>query len=123
VREVWSNELGDVVTGPAPVKVLDKGLPGLELLVQVVLAKFRDHVPLTRQTQIYQRLGVELSRNTLMDWVGGAAQLLLLPSRLDDALRVVSRRVVDREISKNHQPACAPGHRGWHEQGGRCRGG
>lgn len=78
VREVWSNELGDVVTGPAPVKVLDKGLPGLELLVQVVLAKFRDHVPLARQTRIYQRLGVELSRNTLVDWVGGAAQLLRL---------------------------------------------
>lgn len=78
VREVWSNELGDVVTGPAPVKVLDKGLPGLELLIQVLLAKFRDHVPLTRQTRIYQRLGVELSRNTLVDWVGGAAQLLRL---------------------------------------------
>lgn len=78
VREVWSNELGDVVTGPAPVKVLDKGLPGLELLVQVLLAKFRDHVPLSRQTRIYQRLGVELSRNTLVDWVGGAAQLLRL---------------------------------------------
>jgi transposase len=78
VREVWSNELGDVVTGPAPVKVLSKGLPGLALLVQVLLAKFCDHVPLTRQTRIYQRLGVELSRNTLVDWVGGAAQLLRL---------------------------------------------
>jgi transposase len=78
VREVWSNDLGDVVTGPAPVKVLDKGLPGLELLVQILLAKFRDHVPLARQTRIYQRLGVELSRNTLVDWVGGAAQLLRL---------------------------------------------
>lgn len=78
VREVWSNELGDVVTGPAPVKVLSKGLPGLALLVQVLLAKFRDHVPLTRQTRIYQRMGVELSRNTLVDWVGGAAQLLRL---------------------------------------------
>src|SRR5690606_440714 len=53
VREVWSNELGDVVTAPAPVKVLDKGLPGLELLVQILLAKFRDHVPLARQTRIY----------------------------------------------------------------------
>jgi hypothetical protein len=72
VRQVWSNELGDVVTGPAPVKVLDKGLPGLELLVQHVLAKFREHVLLARQTRIYQRLGVELSRNTLVDWVGGA---------------------------------------------------
>lgn len=76
VREVWSSEQGEVVIAPAPVKIIPKGLPGPELLVQVVLAKFRDHCPLTRQVAIYRRLGVELSRNTLVDWVAAVAALL-----------------------------------------------
>ena len=38
-----------------------------------------DHLPLARaRSQIYHRLGVELSRNTLVDWVSGAAQFLRL---------------------------------------------
>lgn len=84
LREVCSNEQGVILVAPPPVKVLEKSLPGPELLVQVLLAKFRDHVPLTRQTQIYRRLGVVLSRNTLVDWVAGAAQLLRLLAYLID---------------------------------------
>lgn len=76
VREVWSNAQGEVVTAPAPVKVIDKGLPGPKLLVQVMLSKYRDHCPLTRQVAIYQRLGVDLSRNTLVDWIAAVANLL-----------------------------------------------
>ena len=46
VREVWSNAQGEIVTAPAPVKIIDKGLPGPALLAQVVLSKYRDHCPL-----------------------------------------------------------------------------
>ena len=76
VREVWSNDEGQIVTAPVPDKVIDKGLPGPGLLTQVVIAKFRDYVPLNRQTNIYRRRGVELSRNTLVDWVAAVAFLL-----------------------------------------------
>lgn len=81
VREVWSNAYGEVVTAPVPVKLIAKGLPGPALLVQVLLSKFRDKCPLTRQVDIFRRLGVELSRNTLVDWVGAAAELLRPLSR------------------------------------------
>jgi transposase len=76
VREVWSNAYGEVVTAPAPVKLIAKGLPGPGLVVQVVLSKYRDKCPLTRQVDIFRRLGAELSRNTLVDWVAAAADLL-----------------------------------------------
>ncbi|MCG8420874.1 MAG: IS66 family transposase [Proteobacteria bacterium] len=76
VGEVWSNDEGQIVTAPVPDKVIDKGLPGPGLLTQVVIAKYRDHLPLNRQTVIYRRSGVELSRNTLVDWVAAVAYIL-----------------------------------------------
>ncbi len=76
VRETWSNSNGEIVTAPPADKVIDKGLPGPGLLAQVIVAKYRDHLPLNRQTVIYARSGVELSRNTLVDWVAAVAFLL-----------------------------------------------
>ena len=42
----------------------------------VVTAKFCDHLPLYRQSEIYGREGVELDRSALAKWVGDANQLL-----------------------------------------------
>ena len=39
-------------------------------LAHILVAKFADHLPLYRQSQIYARVGVELERSTLADWVG-----------------------------------------------------
>ena len=40
------------------------------------MSKYADHLPLYRQSQIYQRDGLELSRSTLADWVGKSTALL-----------------------------------------------
>jgi transposase len=45
-------------------------------LAHVLVAKFADHLPLYRQSEIYAREGVELERSTLADWVGQSATLL-----------------------------------------------
>jgi hypothetical protein len=42
----------------------------------VLVSKYCDHLPLNRQSQIYAREGVELSRSTLADWVGECSTLL-----------------------------------------------
>ena len=67
---------GGVVVAPAPLKVIDKGLPGPGLLADIVVNKYKDHLPLYRQQQRYARLGVDLSRSTLGAWVAAAADLL-----------------------------------------------
>lgn len=41
--------------------------PGL--LAHVAVAKFDDHLPLYRQSEIWERMGVEISRATLSGWV------------------------------------------------------
>jgi transposase len=40
------------------------------------VAKYADHLPLYRQSEIYAREGIDLERSTLADWVGRSAALL-----------------------------------------------
>lgn len=61
------------VQAPAPPRIVEGGLPTEALIAHVLTAKYADHLPLYRQTQIYARQGVTLDRSTLADWVGRAA--------------------------------------------------
>jgi transposase len=65
-----------IVQEPAPNRAIDKGLAGPGLLAHVLVAKYADHLPLYRQSEIYERSGIELDRSTLADWVGGASRML-----------------------------------------------
>lgn len=65
-----------IVQAAAPSRPIERGLPSPGLLAQVLVAKFADHLPLYRQSVIYQREGVELSRAPLADWVGACSDLL-----------------------------------------------
>ena len=56
-----------------PSRPIERGRPGAGLLAQVLVAKYDDHLPLYRQSEIYAREGVELERSTLADWVGRSA--------------------------------------------------
>lgn len=60
----------------APNRPLARSYAGAGLLAHVLTSKYADHLPLYRQGEIYAREGVELSRSTLADWVGGASKLL-----------------------------------------------
>ncbi len=65
-----------VVEAPAPSRPIERGLAGPSLLAHVIVSKFGDHLPLFRQSDIYARQGVEISRSTLAGWVGAATDLL-----------------------------------------------
>jgi len=65
-----------VVTANKPMQPIDKGLPGPGLLAQVAVSKYGDHLPLHRQEEIYQRQGVELSRQTMCGWMRQSAELV-----------------------------------------------
>ena len=53
-----------------PAQIIDKGIPAPGLLAQVVIAKYDDHLPLYRQTEIYARSGVHIARSSMAQWVG-----------------------------------------------------
>lgn len=65
-----------IVQEPAPSRVIDRGLAGPGLLAHILVAKYADHLPLYRQSEIYTREGVDLDRSTMADWVGGASRML-----------------------------------------------
>lgn len=71
IRSKWAcKNCETVVQAPVAPHVIDKGIPTTNLLAQVLIAKYADHLPLYRQQQIYARAGVELPRSTLAAWVG-----------------------------------------------------
>jgi transposase len=65
-----------VVIAPLPPRLIEKGRPGPGLLAQVAVSKYADHLPLHRQESIFERHGVDLSRQTLCDWIGATAEHL-----------------------------------------------
>ena len=59
-------------------------------------AKYADHLPLYRQSQILARAGVELHRSTLADWVGTAAfHLGPVVDRLAEHLKTPTKLFMD----------------------------
>lgn len=65
-----------VIEAPAPSRAIERGLAGPGLLAHVLVSKYCDHLPLYRQSEIYARQGVDLSRSTLAGWVGASLELI-----------------------------------------------
>ncbi|EHS1645583.1 IS66 family transposase [Escherichia coli] len=65
-----------IVQAPAPSRPIERGIAGPGLLARVLTSKYAEHTPLYRQSEIYGRQGVELSRATLGRWTGAVAELL-----------------------------------------------
>lgn len=95
-----------VVEAPAPTRPIERGLAAPALLAHVIVSKFADHLPLYRQSEIYARQGVEISRSTLAGWVGASSDLL---SPLVDAIQkhVVGGRKLHADDTP--MPVLAPG--------------
>lgn len=64
------------VQAPLPSRPIERGRPGPGLLAHVLVSKYADHLPLYRQSQIFEREGLDLDRSTLADWVGKTTALL-----------------------------------------------
>jgi len=61
---------------PLPTRPIKRGRPGPGLLAHVLVNKYADHLPLYRQSQIFDHEELNLGRSTLADWVGKSTALL-----------------------------------------------
>ncbi len=59
-----------VAQAPAPAYLIEGALPTEGTLAHVAVAKYADHCPLYRQSQILSRSGLDLHRSTLANWMG-----------------------------------------------------
>ena len=77
VREKFSCRSCEHITqAPAPSHPIARGRAGPQLLAQVLFSKYRAHIPLNRQSDIYEKEGVDLDVSTLADWVGACSATL-----------------------------------------------
>ncbi len=85
------------VLAPAPKRIIDNSYASAGLLLNIVLAKYCDHLPLYRQAQIFKtRFGVELSRQTMSDWMYRLAQMLaMIYEAIRDEIRTESYLQID----------------------------
>jgi len=58
-----------ITVAPPPVQPIPKSFASASLLAQIVTSKYVDALPLHRQAKIFERIGVDLSRNTMASWV------------------------------------------------------
>ena len=67
-----------VVTAPAPARIIEKSLVSDRVVIDTVVGKYCDHLPLYRQSVMLEReTGLEISRATLDGWVMTVGQLLI----------------------------------------------
>ena len=67
-----------VIAAPLAERIVEKGLASDAVLINTVVAKYCDHVPLYRQSVVMEReAGVEIGRATLDGWVMRVGELLL----------------------------------------------
>ena len=89
VRGKWvCSQCETLIQAPVPPQIIDKGIPTSGLLAQVVVAKYADHLPLYRQSGIFERAGLAIPDSTLAEWVGrcGVALAPLVDALKDELL-------------------------------------
>lgn len=67
-----------VNAAPLPARIIDKGLVSDRVVIDTIVSKYCDHLPLYRQSAILERdTGISISRATMDGWVMHAGSLLI----------------------------------------------
>lgn len=61
---------------PAGAQLIARSPAGVGLLTHILISKYQDHIPLHRQEVMFARLGFELTRNRMCEWLGFVAEIL-----------------------------------------------
>ena len=66
-----------VSVAPMPILFLPKSMATPSLVAHTIVSKYQDHLPLYRQEKIWQRMGIEIPRNTVCGWIMAAAEVCM----------------------------------------------
>lgn len=77
IRTTYACDCGQCLkTAPLPAQPIPKSMAAPGLLAHIAVSKYQDALPLYRQEQILQRIGVDLPRATLANWMIQAGHLI-----------------------------------------------
>lgn len=66
-----------IVRPELPIRPIDRGMPGVNMILSVIIGKFLYHLPHYRQvTKTLKDAGINLSKQTVWDWTRRASELL-----------------------------------------------
>ncbi|HEY8450019.1 MAG TPA: IS66 family transposase [Bacillota bacterium] len=78
VREKFScRECETISQPPAPFHAIARGYAGPGLLAMILVQKYANHQPLNRQSEQFEREGIEIPLTTMADHVGACAATLM----------------------------------------------
>ena len=66
-----------VSIAPMPKLFLPKSMATPSLVAHTLISKYQDHLPLYRQEKIWQRMGVDMPRNTVCGWIMSASEVCM----------------------------------------------
>ena len=102
-----------VAQAPAPAHLIEGGVPTEALLAQVAVAKFSEHMPLYRQSQVFARHGILLDRAVLVGsqdlGIEGAVAIDHLAGRKAEAIVVAVRDYYRRGMDRPDELLCRRG--------------
>ena len=82
----YTDPVAEALTGKAdirrpiaPAPLLPHSYASASVVTDIIVKKYADALPLYRQEQIWKRMGVDLKRNTMANWVIQTAELYLKP--------------------------------------------
>jgi transposase len=66
-----------VEAAPLPARIIDKSLVSDQIIIDTIVSKYADHLPLYRQSAIFKRdLDLDISRATMCGWVMSVGEML-----------------------------------------------
>jgi len=77
IRKKYACDCGQCIkTAPLPAQPIPKSMVSPGLLAHITVSKYQDALPLYRQETILQRIGVDIPRATLANWMIQAGDLI-----------------------------------------------
>ncbi len=93
IRKKYACECGRCIkTAPMPNQPIPKSLASPGLLAHITVSKYQDALPLYRQEQILQRIGVDIPRATLANWMIQSGQ------RIQPIINLLRERLLGYDI-------------------------
>ena len=95
IRKKYACSCGQCIkTAPLPAQPIPKSMASPGLLAHIAVSKYQDALPLYRQETILQRIGVELPRATLANWMIQTGTLI------QPVVNLLRDRLLDHDILK-----------------------
>ena len=106
IRVQYACDCGRCIkTAPLPAQPIPKSMASPGLLAHIAVSKYQDALPLYRQEQILTRIGVDIPRATLANWMIQAGTLIQpLINRLRD--RLLAYDIIQMRICAACSPNC-----------------